>query len=147
DPSGDLDVAGFAQAIAEGLTLGEFSGATYKTTEPAPARPPQCAVALPELPDSSPESVNRIEAAVGRGRLLGECSNLARELANEPGNTLTPREFAVRAAGIASDGGVHVEILDEQQIEALGMGLLLGVARGSSEPPRLMVFRHEPEVA
>jgi leucyl aminopeptidase len=37
-----------------------------------------------------------------------------------------------------------VEILDERQIADLGMGLLLGVARGSSEPPRLMVFRHEP---
>jgi leucyl aminopeptidase len=39
---------------------------------------------------------------------------------------------------------VKVEILDEEQIEKLGMGLLLGVARGSSEPPRLIVFRHEP---
>jgi leucyl aminopeptidase len=39
---------------------------------------------------------------------------------------------------------VKVEILDEQQIEKLGMGLLLGVARGSSEPPRLIVFRHDP---
>ena len=81
---------------------------------------------------------------MARGRLLGECSNLARELANEPGNTLTPREFATRAATLASEGGATVEILDEQQIAALGMGLLLGVARGSSEPPRLMVFRHDP---
>jgi leucyl aminopeptidase len=35
-------------------------------------------------------------------------------------------------------------VLDEQAIEKLGMGLLLGVARGSHEPPRLMVIRHEP---
>ena len=78
------------------------------------------------------------------GRLLAECSNLARELANEPGNTLTPREFARRAAALATDGGVKVEILDEDRIAQLGMGLLLGVARGSSEPPRLLVFRHDP---
>ena len=83
-------------------------------------------------------------AAVARGRILGECSNLARELANEPGNTLTPREFARRAALIASEAGVKVEILDETAIEKLGMGLLLGVARGSSEPPRLIVFRWDP---
>ena len=76
--------------------------------------------------------------------MLGECSNLARELANEPGNTLTPREFARRAAAVASEAGVAVEILDETQIAALGMGLLLGVARGSSEPPRLIVFRYDP---
>ena len=67
----------------------------------------------------------------------GECSNAARELANEPGNTLTPREFSTRAAALASDAGVGVDVLDEHQIEALGMGLLMGVARGSSEPPRL----------
>src|SRR4029079_15697366 len=82
--------------------------------------------------------------AVARGRILGECSNLARELANEPGNTLTPREFAKRAAALAADAGVKTEILDETQIEKLGMGLLLGVARGSAEPPRVIVFRWEP---
>jgi leucyl aminopeptidase len=39
---------------------------------------------------------------------------------------------------------VKTEILDEVQIEKLGMGLLLGVARGSAEPPRVMVFRYDP---
>ena len=147
DPSGDVDVAGYAQAVVEGLTLAEFSGATYKTVEPPPGPSPRCLLAVPDLPDSSPESVSRIEAAVERGRLLGESSNLARELANEPGNALTPREFAARTGAIASEAGVQVEILDERQIEALGMGLLLGVARGSNEPPRLSVFRYQPEVA
>jgi leucyl aminopeptidase len=96
------------------------------------------------LPDTSPESPTRLESALTRGRILGECSNLARELANEPGNVLTPREFAARAAAVAGGGGASVEVLDEHQIEALGMGLLMGVARGSSEPPRLIVFRHDP---
>src|SRR5207244_5165943 len=106
----------------------------------APSSPPTWTVIVEEGADA----VARAARAVGRGRILGECSNLARELANEPGNTLTPREFAKRAAAIAGDAGVKVEILDEQQIEKLGMGLLLGVARGSSEPPRVIVFRHEP---
>src|SRR6185295_14572316 len=82
--------------------------------------------------------------AVARGRLLGECSNLARELANEPGNTLTPREFTRRSEKIVSGTGLSFEVLDEKQIESLGMGMLLGVARGSAEPPRLMVIRHDP---
>ena len=144
DPSGDVDVRGLAQAVAEGLTLAEFSAGIYKTMEGAPAAVPRGTIVLPRLEDSSPEPLAGIEAAVARGRLLGECSNLARELANEPGNALTPREFAARASAIAGGGGVATEVLDERQIEALGMGLLLGVARGSSEPPRLMVFRHEP---
>jgi leucyl aminopeptidase len=144
DPSGDIDLAAFLQAITEGLTLAEFDGASYKTTTTRLGPPPRLALVLPDLPDASPESLPRCEGAIARGRILGECSNLARELANEPANTLTPREFATRAARIASEGGVSVEVLDEKQIESLGMGLLLGVARGSSEPPRLIVFRHEP---
>ena len=143
-PSGDIDLNGYAQAVAEGLTLAEFHAGSYKTDDPPPPPLRRAIVVLPELHDTSPESLVRVEAAVARGRLLGECSNLARELANEPGNSLTPQEFATRAANLAAEGGARVEVLDEKQIERLGMGLLLGVARGSSEPPRLIVFRHEP---
>ena len=130
--------AELAQAVAEGLTLGEFYGGIYKTGEPAPAAPPVWTVVVADGADSATTD------AVSRGRTLGECSNLARELANEPGNTLTPREFARRAAALAADAGVATEILDENEIEKLGMGLLLGVARGSAEPPRVIVFRWDP---
>ncbi len=141
---GQGDAADLAQAVAEGLTLAEFySGTykTYKTDEPPPAAPPAWTVAVLDAAEGAKAAA---DGAVARGRILGECSNLARELANEPGNTLTPREFATRATTLASDAGVTVEILDETQIEQLGMGLLLGVARGSAEPPRLMVFRYDP---
>jgi leucyl aminopeptidase len=65
-------------------------------------------------------------------------------LADEPGGILTPRAFAARAADLAIGAGVSVEILDETAMAAMGMGLLLGVARGSHEPPRLLVMRHDP---
>jgi leucyl aminopeptidase len=138
---GQGDAADLAQAVAEGLTLAEFYGGSYKTSDPPPAEPPAWTVAVLDVSD---HSLAAACAAVARGRILGECSNLARELTNEPGNTLTPREFAKRAAAIAGDAGVKVEILDETQIERLGMGLLLGVARGSCEPPRVIVFRYDP---
>jgi leucyl aminopeptidase len=138
---GHGEAADLAQAIAEGLTLAEFYGGSYKTSDPPPAPPPAWTIVLA---DGDDRTVNAASAAAARGRILGECSNLARELANEPGNTLTPREFAKRAAAIAGEAGVGVEILDERQIEQLGMGLLLGVARGSDEPPRLIVFRWDP---
>ncbi len=47
-----------------------------------------------------------------------------------------------RAGALAREAGLTVDVLDEQAIEALGMGLLLGVARGSAEPPRLIVIAH-----
>jgi leucyl aminopeptidase len=127
-----------AQAATEGLTLSEFNIGSYKTAEPAPPPVPSWTVAVEGPADS------RVTDAVNRGRILGDCSNLARELANEPGNTLTPREFARRAAAVAADAGVRVDILDENRIAELGMGLLLGVARGSSEPPRLIIFHYNP---
>jgi leucyl aminopeptidase len=142
---GEGEVEALAQAVAEGLTLAEFNGATYKTGE-APAAVPSWTIVVPSPPSSAvpAERDGAWTERVARGRVLGESSNLARGLANEPGNTLTPREFASRAAAIASDAGVRVDVLDETRIAELGMGLLLGVARGSSEPPRVMVFRHEP---
>src|SRR6185436_16587284 len=136
---GEGDLAALAQAVAEGLTLAEFNGGTYKTNEP-PAASPTASIVV----KGARELGDRLTQSVARGCILGESSNLARALANEPGNTLTPREFAKRASELAGQAGVRVEILDETQIAELGMGLLLGVARGSSEPPRLMVFRHEP---
>jgi leucyl aminopeptidase len=136
---GDGKVQELVQAAAEGLTLAEFYGGSYKTADPQPAPPPSWTIVVEGHADAS-----RLNDATQRGRILGESSNLARELANEPGNTLTPREFAARAARIAGEAGVKVEILDEHQIGDLGMGLLLGVARGSSEAPRLIVFRHDP---
>ncbi len=136
---GQGDAGDLAQAVAEGLTLAEFYGGSYKTEDPPPAAVPSWTVAAFETGDGA-----QTVAAVARGRILGECSNLARELSNEPGNTLTPREFAKRATALAGEAGVKTEILDEVQIEKLGMGLLLGVARGSAEPPRLMVFRYDP---
>jgi leucyl aminopeptidase len=136
---GHGDAAALAQAVAEGLTLAEFYAGSYKTTEPAPAPVPAWTIVAA---DGVSESA--VAEAIHRGRVLGESSNLARGLANEPGNTLTPREFADRASAIVASSGASVEILDERRIAELGMGLLLGVARGSSEPPRLMVFRHDP---
>jgi len=76
--------------------------------------------------------------------VLGDCTNRARDLANEPGNALTPRVLAERAAEFVADAGIKVDVLDETRLAELGMGLLLGVGRGSAEPPRLIVLDYTP---
>jgi leucyl aminopeptidase len=125
-----------AQVLAEGVVLGNFDGGSYKTTDP---RVWIDRVQLCVQGDGEP-----IKRAIEHGRVLGECSNMARELVNEPSNALTPRVFAERAVTIARDAGLSAEVLDETRIADLRMGLLLGVARGSQEPPRVVVLRHEP---
>jgi len=125
-----------AQVMAEGAIMANFDGASYKTTEPPRVWLDSVEVRI--------EGASELNAALERGRIIGECTNLARELANEPGNELTPRIFADRAVEFARTAGLTIDVLDEQRIEELKMGLLLGVARGSQEPPRLLVMQHEP---
>jgi leucyl aminopeptidase len=139
--AGRAGPAAFGQAVAEGLTLSEFNVGSYKTSDVPPGKAPVWTIVAHAIPGGRAAEFSE---AVRRGRLLGECSNLAREMSNEPGNTLTPREFARRSEDVVAGNGLSVEVLDEIAIERLGMGMLLGVARGSAEPPRLMVFRHDP---
>jgi leucyl aminopeptidase len=126
-----------AQAMAEGVCLANYDGASYKTEDRD-----RTWITRAEL--RMPQGAGLADGAVARGRILGEFSNRARVLANEPGNELTPRVFADRALEIGRSAGLAVDVLDEQEIARLNMGLLLGVARGSQEPPRLVVLRHDP---
>jgi leucyl aminopeptidase len=125
------------QSLAEGATLANFEGAAYKTG----GQPPTFLDAVIVRVGGSAAG---LDAAIERGRVLGECTNMARELANEPGNRLTPSVFADRAAAAAKAAGLTVAVLDEHEIARHNMGLLLGVARGSREPPRLVVLRYSP---
>ena len=130
-----------AQVVAEGLVLAAFSVDQYKTGERF--GPPATELVI-VAPEQDAGQARAIEQAIARGQILGDVSNLARGFANEPSNVLTPRVFADRAVEIARGSGVDVEVLDEKEIARLGMGLLLGVARGSVEPPRVIVLRHDP---
>jgi leucyl aminopeptidase len=125
------------QVMTEGVILGNFEGGNYKTADPGVLLE-AATIRIPSMPSG-------LDHWLERGRELGTCSNLARELANEPANRLTPRMFAERAAELGRSAGLAVEVIDEARISALNMGLLLGVARGSHEPPRMVVLRHESE--
>lgn len=133
-----------AQAIAGGLMFATFDAAPYKTEDHDVWTPSRFVVCVPGI---GSEGGRQASAAVEQAAILSEGTAIARELANEPGNRLRPRDFADRSADIASRAGVRVEVLDEGRIAEMGMGLLLGVARGSEQPPRLLVIRYEPERA
>jgi leucyl aminopeptidase len=134
-----LPVVESAMAAADGLSAAEFDGGVYRTAgdrpHPYPSRvqivAPGCAAA-------------ELSAAVERGRVIGEAANYARGLANEPANVLTPAEFARRVEDDAAAAGLQTDVLEQDRLRQLGMGLLLCVAQGSAEPPRMIVLRHEP---
>ena len=84
---------------------------------------------------------------VERARIVGESANLTRDLINLPPNDLTPSVLAERAVAVAEEVGLSVEVVKEDQIENLGMGALLGVTKGSSEPPRVVNLGYGDETA
>ena len=65
---------------------------------------------------------------------------MARELVNEPPNVLYPIEFARRASQLKKLG-VGIEVLDVKAMTRLGMGALLGVGQGSTQPSRTVIMR------
>lgn len=82
------------------------------------------------------------ELGLVRGRAVAEGVALAKDLGNLPGNICTPTYLANRAQEMASEGDMTAEILDREQMEKLGMGSFLSVAKGSTEPPRLIVLKY-----
>lgn len=83
--------------------------------------------------------------ALDRGRVVAEGQNFARDLINEPGNKLTPAVLSKQARAMAAAQGLAYDVLDRDAMEKLGMGALLGVAQGSSNPPFLIVLKYQPE--
>jgi leucyl aminopeptidase len=135
-----LDLA--AEAAAVGGTLAAYRYERFRT-EPGPARLEELRIGSGRSEDAGP-----VEEGVSRGARIGESVALARDLINEPASSLTPERFAdlavSRFEGVAT---VSVEVWDEARIEEERLGGLLGVARGSSAPPRLVRIEYRPDDA
>ncbi len=78
------------------------------------------------------------------GRALAQGLSLARTLGNMPGNLCTPTYLGDTAKKLGREfKSIKVNVLDRKQIEALGMGSFLSVAKGSAEPPRFIVMHYK----
>ncbi|MBI4049206.1 MAG: leucyl aminopeptidase [Candidatus Doudnabacteria bacterium] len=84
-------------------------------------------------------------AAVAAGSTIGQAANQARDLANHPANIATPAHLAAHAKSLAQKYNLRIRVLEERDMKKEGMGLLLGVSRGSDEPPKFIVVEHGPK--
>ncbi len=80
----------------------------------------------------------------GRGVTTARAAQLARDLANTPPSHLTAKGIAAKARELAASSGLAIEVFDKDQLAVLGMGGLLGVNAGSSEPPRMIKLSYTP---
>lgn len=83
------------------------------------------------------------EEALNQGLAIAEGVTLARNLGNLPPNVCHPTYLAEQARSMAAEFALDCEILERADMEALGMHSLLSVARGSHQPPKLIVLSHK----
>jgi len=81
-------------------------------------------------------------AGLHRGEAIAAGVALARECANRPGNHCTPSYLADEARRLAKAHDLRVEVLNHKDVEKLGMGCFLAVARGSNEPLKFIVLQY-----
>jgi leucyl aminopeptidase len=83
------------------------------------------------------------EKAVREGKAIANGMKLSRDLANLPSNICTPSYLGEQAKELGKKyKSIKVTVLDEKQMEELGMGVLLSVSRGSDEPAKLITLEY-----
>jgi leucyl aminopeptidase len=137
-PRADGDADRIAQTSISGALMGLFEPDKYRTKDKE-ERVLDWIVVVIEGADE-----RALKRGAERGRIIGESVNFTRDLANEPGAFMTPTILADRAKEVAKKFDLTIDVLDQKRMEKLGMGSLLGVARGSDEPPKLIVMKYQP---
>jgi leucyl aminopeptidase len=87
--------------------------------------------------------MRQLAEGIRRGIATAEATVFVRDLCNHPSNVMTPTRIATEAKRLAKETGVSLKILEQKDMEALGMGALLGVAKGSHEPPKFIILRYD----
>ncbi|HJT22878.1 MAG TPA: leucyl aminopeptidase [Nitrospira sp.] len=127
-----------AQAMAEGAILGGYQFTAYRSEDNHSKEIGRMVLLTPEK-----GRVRQLSEGVRRGVATAEATVYVRDLCNHPSNVMTPTRIAQEAKAVAKEKGVSLKILEQKDMEQLGMGALLGVARGSHEPPKFIILEYD----
>jgi leucyl aminopeptidase len=133
---GGIEPEASAEAIMEGALLGLYSFTKYK-------KPEYEDIAEMLIVVRERDKVSLLEQAIDKGRVVAEATNVARDMVNEPANYMTPSQMAETAKEIASKHNLECKIFEREEMETMGMGALLGVAKGSNQPPKLITLAYK----
>ena len=134
DDSG-LEVESAAAAAVEGAVLARYG---YDALRAEPEGMP-----LEQLTVIAAETEGAARGA-RRGGAMASATQLAGDLANAPPGYMTATAIAEVAVTLAAEHGLEAEVLDEQALLELGCGGMLGVNRGTVEPPRMVKLSYKP---
>jgi len=119
-------------AFIEGIILGGYRFDKYKSEKKKPV----------SLRLTIAEKYRKHRKAIDKSMVLAEAACYARDLVNTPANFLTPSSYAAQARALGKKNGIRTRIYSPREIEAMKMGALLGVAKGSEQPPRLITYTY-----
>ncbi len=134
-----LEAVDSARCVAEGALLGLYQYRGQKADN------------IPENDLSTikivsyDDDMTPVDAGIHLGRAFGEGAILTRDLVNLPPNICTPEFMGQQARQMAEQVGLSIQVLGKQQMQALKMGALLAVARGSDTPPRFIIMEYNAD--
>ncbi|MFO1445327.1 leucyl aminopeptidase [Bacillus sp. Bva_UNVM-123] len=134
----DVDALDVAHAVSEAFALStyQFEGYKQKSNEP------EKKIKRISIYCNSTDA-EEVKASLTVGYAYGKGTNSARTLVNLPGNMLTATDMANYAIELAAKYEFEVEILEKEDMLKLGMGALLAVNQGSTEPPKMIVLKYQ----
>ena len=140
----EMDAATFAARIASGMKLRNYRFDRYKTkkSEDGEGREKDEKTRIDDLTVVT-AAANEAEAAFAPLSALADSVHFARDLVNEPGNVLTPKEFARRVVEMAEEVGLSAEVLKPKQLREERFNALLAVGQGSRNKPRVVVLKYD----
>ncbi len=136
-----VDAKAAAQAVTEGVLLASYRYVGLKS-DPANASRLETLTLI-----SDDKRRKATEQGAERGAIIAGAAALARELANTPPTYLNAKDIAAKAIELGAATGLDVEVFNKDQLIAMGCGGLIGVNRGSVEPPRLIKLTYSPRNA
>ena len=122
-------------ALRQAVVAADQAAYEYSATRTKPREVTLASVAL--------SGSDAQQADLDRGVAIAAGVQFSRDLGNLPPNICNPGYLAEQGIKLATEhDAVECEVLERAEMEALGMGSLLAVARGSANPPRLVVLRY-----
>ncbi len=143
----EMDAAAFVARIASGMKLRNYRFDRYRTKRTENGEngngTEKGGKARIETLTVVTDAADAAETAFAPLSALADSVHFARDLVNEPGNVLTPKEFARRAAEMAAEAGLSVEVLKPKKLREERFNALLAVGQGSKNKPRVVVLKYD----
>jgi leucyl aminopeptidase len=124
-------------ALAEGVVLGSYAFRKYKTDEKGAPTLEKLGIVAKETTTQQVEELDDLCEAV----------YTARDLVNEPVSFLNAKQLAAEIRTLSRNAGFKVEVLGKDRIQALGMGGLIAVNKGSLDDPTFSILEWKPKNA